>query len=345
MLYPNIFEKETEDIVEKVFLTLLSFNKEYNSILKVDNLEEASGDTKHVLSVDGAVEAASVISSAENKNVFLINEAFNDNLKNINTNLQSNFYKLYYSLNNLIPKLVNKEKSINLSILNMHSPRIHSENVLENVIHRESLDIKNDVAMLRSIGGINIFVPADAKEAEYLLKIAEKNISKKNHNNVSYFKMSGSPSPKIFAEEFFEKDGNLKEWTGMPDIMYLSKNIEAPFEVAIIACGPIIYNTIIAARELEEKNYKVTILNVSLLNSSSEYLNQKIKTFINNFVHNHKNILTVEEHSKIGGLGSLVAESVLENRHSNNVRVERLGIEDDLSARNIIGKCEEIVGF
>lgn len=346
MLNPNIFKKELESIVDNVFLTLLSFDKEYNSILKIDNLEESSLNTKNILPGGGAVEIASILSQEEGKNIFLINEDFNDHLKNISTGLQNNFYKIYSGLTRVSKKnLNNKNKILNLSVLNISSPRLYHENRLNSFIYRESGDINVDVAMLRSLGSVNIFVPADKEEASYLLKVAEKNFFKKNTNNLSYFKISGTHSPKIFDSNFFEKDGHLREWTGMPEIVYISKNIDSVFDISIIACGPILYNALIAAKELEDRNYKVTVLNMSLINSNSEIINQKIENYINNFSDNHKNIITIEEHSRNGGMGSLIAEVVSRGRHSGNVRVERMGLENDLSPRNIISKSEEIIGF
>lgn len=131
----------------------------------------------------------------------------------------------------------------------------------------------------------------------------------------------------------------------MPEIVYFSKNLEYTFELAIIVCGPILFNVLLAAKELEGMNYKVSVLNISLISSSSEYTNEKIKSFINNFAENYKNILTVEEHSKKGGMGSLIAEIVAENKNRLNARVERMGIEDNLSPRGIIAKCEEVARY
>lgn len=127
--------------------------------------------------------------------------------------------------------------------------------------------------------------------------------------------------------------------------MYLSKNLEARSSIGLIASGPILYNTLQAAHELENLGYKVTVLNISLIASQSEYVNQKIHSFLNNFCETHKNILTIEEHSKIGGLGSLVSEIVTENKNQANLKIISLGIEDNLSPRNIISKVEEIIGY
>jgi len=345
MLNKNLFDKseqEYKDMVETSFFTLADFQDDTNIVLKVDNMEEPSGNVRHIFRAEEAIQIASVISKNQNKNVFLVNEAFNDDLKNTNTSLMDNFYKLYSGLAKVLPR---RGETMNLAVLNMQCPLIHHENELAAALYLNSRETMNDIAMLRNLGRVNIFVPADALEASYLLKVVEKNFFKEGRTNFSYFKLSSTKSPKIFEENYFEKDGHLKEWTGMPEIIYFSKNLEAPREVAIIACGPILYNTILAAKELEEMNYKVTVLNISLISSNSEYINEKIKAFINNFADTHKNVVTVEEHSKVGGLGSLITEIVAENKNKLNVRVERMGIEDNLSARSIITKCEEIVGY
>lgn len=349
MLNQNLFQNgkiEYQDQVEKVFFTLAQMSDENNVILKVDNLEEASKNTRHIVPAAEAVAISTIISKSESKNVFLVNEAYDDNLKNLNTGLMDNFYKLYFGLTKILPKYVDKKDAdVNVSIVNMQCPIIHHDSPLAAALYLESKETKNDVAILRNFGSVNIFVPADSVEADYLLRVVEKNLGRKERNTFSYLKLQSEASPKIFSEDFFIKDGNLKEWTGLPEIVYISKNLDSAFEVAIIASGPILYNALLAAKELEDRNYKVTVLNISLIQSNSEFINQKIATFINNFADTHKNIITIEEHSKVGGLGSLVCESVAQNTNRQAIRVERLGHGDNLSPRNIIAKCEEIVGF
>lgn len=349
MLHKNLFQKDKEEFqnqIEKVFFTLAEFSDDNNIVLKVDNLEEASGNLTHIFPAEEAVQIGAILSKNQNKNVFLINESFNENLKNIHTGLMDNFYKLYSGLSKSVFKFLNnKEKEVNFSLLNIQAPLIHEDNELAEALYIDNPEIKNDIALLRNLGGVNIFVPADAGEARYLLQVAEKNYFKNDRNDFSYFKMSGAAAPKIFEEDYFEKEGSLKEWTGLPEIVYVSKNLEAPFEIGIIASGPILYNALYAAKELEEMNNKVVVLNMSLISSNSKTKNEKIRNFVQQFAETHKNILTIEEHSKVGGMGSLIAEIVAESRDDKFVKVERLGLEDDLSPRNIIAKAEEIMSL
>ena len=148
----------------------------------------------------------------------------------------------------------------------------------------------------------------------------------------------------IYEDDFFDKENSLREWTGLPEKIYFSKNLEQSLgDILLISCGHIMYNVLIAAKDLEEKGFKVNVLKISLLSSSSSDLNQKIKDSISNFLDEHKNILVVEEHSKIGGLASMIAEISSSKNRSKNVVIASLGIEDDLSPRNIVLKGEEIV--
>lgn len=346
MLSPNLFledDKQKSNQIERALSTLMNFDRERNKIIKVDTKEESISDDKYLFPAEDIVHIASTISQEEEKKVFILNEAFNSDFKNIYDSLKYNFIKIYSGLVYLQKKYL--KESISVIILNMLTPNLHKKNISESLVFVSNKEIGNDIALMRNLGKINIFIPADANEAEYLLKVNEKGLFKNQNNNFSYFRLNDSVFPEIFSREFFEKDGNLKEWSPLPEIVYISKNIDSAFSIAIIACGPVLYNAILAAKELENRNYKVTVLNMSLISSNNEYTNQKIKIFIQNFAEHNKNILTVEEHSKIGGLGSLISEIVSEKGKELHVKVERLGLEDDLSSQNIISKAEEISGF
>lgn len=345
MLEKDLFKEgviKRENMIRNSFLTLANFNDDNNTILKVDNLEETVRNVKHIFRAEEAIQIATIFSEEMNQNVFLINEVFNDNLKNNSTSLMDNFYKLYAGLNKIV---LRKHKALNVSILNMQCPVIHHENQLASDLYLPSLEANNDIAILRNLQGVNIFSPADATEADYLLKMVEKDFYKEGKSNFSYFKLISEDTPKIFDGEYFERDGHLKEWNGLPELVYMSKTLEANYEVGLIATGPILYNVLLAAKDLEDQGYKVQVLNVSLISANSEYLNSKIREYLNNFCQNNKNIITIEEHSKIGGLGSLVSEIVAQNKSYTTVKVESLGVEDNLSPRNIISKAEEISGY
>ena len=58
--------------------------------------------------------------------------------------------------------------------------------------------------------------------------------------------------------------------------------------------------------------------------SSIKPLNEK---YIIRILKNYKNIITVEDHSIIGGLGSIIAEIIAKNNLNKNLKIH--GIKDD----------------
>jgi len=295
-------------------------------------------------------------------------------------NLIADNYSDFLRAWNQLRKLVYKKFSQkNLTVLNLVFNYENSENQEndEKTETSEDLDLADnylnnlenleqntrDIALMRSLSSVNIFVPADNLEAEYLLKsISSENLSSNitsqdfeknnpdlnlnlesnnslsNVYNLNYFRISKNSSPAIFNAEYFEK----KNYNGLPEIIYLSKKLDNYLQITLITCGPILYNVLLAAIELEKNNFSVTVINVSTLHSNLENIQKNINNFFINLAKDHKNILTVEEHSKIGGLGSMICEFLSKEK---NLKIARLGIEDNLSPRNIMTKAEAIVGW
>ena len=97
MLHRNLFDKdkrEYENMIDNAFQALIDFSDETSIVLKVDNLAEASQNAYHIFPSEIALQVSKILSEVESKNVFLVNEAYDSNLKNTNTYPQDNFYKL-----------------------------------------------------------------------------------------------------------------------------------------------------------------------------------------------------------------------------------------------------------
>lgn len=340
ILNQNLFTKQ-EDFSSMSEILFDSSIINYINNKKENNLERAAVFSEKEINV-------------ENKNVFIIN----GDKDIIAQNLQSDNYRNFLNIWDNLRKVVLKNyKNISINILNFIGRVENNFNDLEILEEK-----KRDIVLMRSINNINIFVPADIFEAKYLLRInLEKNnlenIAKqylnnsdklnKNKNHFSYFRLSNEISRTIFDKDYFEnKIKNKKIYTGEPEIIYISKNQESHFEITLVSCGPIIYNVIIAAKELEKNNFKVTVLNVSTLISNDENINNNIKKFWRNFSLYHKNILIIEEHSNIGGLGSIIIELLNEEKNINsNIKIKKLGIENDLSVRNIVYQAENFISI
>lgn len=146
-----------------------------------------------------------------------------------------------------------------------------------------------DVAVMRSISNIIILSPADClsvvKATEAAAKIKEP----------VYLRLSGTMNnPIVYKENFdFEigKAISLREGT----------------DVTIIATGSMVYNSIKAADELEAKGISAGVIDMHTIKPLDVEAVERAAQA--------KLIVTVEEHSKIGGLGGAVAEALALKSH------------------------------
>ncbi|MCR4330332.1 MAG: transketolase family protein, partial [Patescibacteria group bacterium] len=72
-------------------------------------------------------------------------------------------------------------------------------------------------------------------------------------------------------------------------------------QVGIIACGALVYNALMAAKELEADGVGVSVLNLATIKPFD-------KKGVLDFAKKHEALVTVEEHQVHGGMGSAVAE-------------------------------------
>ncbi len=105
-------------------------------------------------------------------------------------------------------------------------------------------------------------------------------------------------------------------------------------DITVIACGACVYQAIQAAKILDyDHKIKVRVLNMHTLKPID-------KEAILKAVNDTRRIITVEDHTVIGGLGSAVAEVVVESGKACAFR--RLGLQDHFSA---IGLHEDLMAM
>ncbi len=140
-----------------------------------------------------------------------------------------------------------------------------------------------DIAVMRTIPGIKIFSPADCAEMGKMLhKISDKNLGP------SYIRLTGIPgSPIVYNQKFNFSPGE-------PNVLKKGKDI------LIIGTGSVLSQCIIASKELEKFKLKCEVINLHTLKPTNHKLLNTIKKF--------KTVITVEEHSLIGGLYSIISE-------------------------------------
>ncbi|MEK7196017.1 MAG: transketolase C-terminal domain-containing protein, partial [Patescibacteria group bacterium] len=142
----------------------------------------------------------------------------------------------------------------------------------------------DDIATMRVMANMKVFVPCDAIEAKKATLAAAKLWGP------IYLRFGREKTPVITTEE-------TPYTPGKAEIFWQSK---AP-KVAIIACGPILHNALSAAKELEKEKIGTIVVN----NHTIKPLDEKT---ILEIVRKCGAVVTVEEHQVAGGMGSAVAE-------------------------------------
>ena len=156
-----------------------------------------------------------------------------------------------------------------------------------------------DVALMRSIPGMTIIVPCDAKETWRAVKAAAE------IQGPVYLRLARLPSP-IFEEEMpFEvgKANTLREGT----------------DVAVFTCGIMVDECLQAAEQLSAKGISAAVINMHTIKPLDEEA-------VVRFASSCGAIVTVEEHSVIGGLGDAVGDVLLRNRCA--IPFEKIGVQD-----------------
>lgn len=186
-----------------------------------------------------------------------------------------------------------------------------------------------DLSIMRSLPNMVVLSPADAIETKQCIAKAAE------HNGPVYIRLGRAKVPVIFDENYkFEigKGVELKEGN----------------DVTIIATGVMVDRALKASESLKEEGISARVINIPTIKPID-------KDIIIKAAKETKGIVTVEEHSIIGGLGSAVAEVVGENHPTRVLRIgtmDTFGESGDgfelldkygLSVENIVNKAKELL--
>lgn len=156
-----------------------------------------------------------------------------------------------------------------------------------------------DISLMRSVPNMTVLVPADGIEAEKMILEAAK------FNGPMYVRLGRSAVPTLFDESYEFKIGK-------------GAVLRDGNDATIIACGIMVNEALVAAEMLKEENIDVRVINMSTIKPIDTEL-------IVSAAKETKAIVTAEEHSIIGGLGSAVSEVVSEN---HPIIVKKVGMND-----------------
>ena len=141
-----------------------------------------------------------------------------------------------------------------------------------------------DIATMRVIANMKVFVPCDAIEAK------KATIAAANIYGPVYLRFAREKTPVVTTE-------GTPFTPGKAEIFWQSKKPQ----VAIIACGPLVYNALLAARDLEKDGIGAMVVN----NHTIKPMDEKRITEV---AKKCGAVVTVEEHQVVGGMGGAVAE-------------------------------------
>lgn len=158
-----------------------------------------------------------------------------------------------------------------------------------------------DMAWTRAIANMTVIVPADPAETSAALRAAAA------HEGPVFLRLSRMPVPDIHPADYEFRIGRVGRLRDGSD-------------VTLIANGVMVCRALEAAALLEKDGIEAGVLNMSTVRPlDTQAIAEAAMT---------GPIVTVEEHTVVGGLGSAVAEAVVE---SHPVRMRRLGFPGEFA--------------
>lgn len=158
-----------------------------------------------------------------------------------------------------------------------------------------------DIAITRCWPDIEIYVPCDTIEAKKAtIAAADTKLS-------VYLRFTRDKTPVITTEETPFEVGKLQDF-------WISENPQA----TIFATGYMVAYALLAAKELEEEGFPVTVVNVATIKPLDI-------DGILRFTGNTGAVVTVEDHQVHGGMGSAIAEALALN---HPLPMEFVGLQD-----------------
>ncbi len=156
-----------------------------------------------------------------------------------------------------------------------------------------------DLALMRVIPGMTVVHPADAVSTKKLLEQIA------GENGPAYVRLGRLNIPVLYDE-----DAKIELGKG--------SCVKDGGDVTVIACGLMVNEAMMAAEELEKEGISVRVIDMHTIKPIDEEIIVKAAS-------ETKAIVTAEEHSVIGGLGSAVAEVVVKRRPT---RMAMVGVQD-----------------
>jgi transketolase len=158
-----------------------------------------------------------------------------------------------------------------------------------------------DIALMRAMPNMVVIVPADTIEAKKATVEVAKN------GKPTYIRLTREKTPIFTTDRSPFKIGRA-------ETLWEDKDPQ----VAIIACGPLVYEALLAAKELEKSKLSCLVINCHTVKPIDERVVIRAAKVTGA-------VVTVEEHQMNGGLGGAVSEVLSKNFP---VPIEFVGMPD-----------------
>ena len=187
-----------------------------------------------------------------------------------------------------------------------------------------------DIAIMRVIPNMTVFVPADAVETVAAVRAAVE------IDGPVYIRLGRLGVPVIHGDDFVFKPGR-------------AVTLREGKDVTLVATGIMVTTALEAAAQLAAEGIEATVLDMHTIKPLDAEA-------VISAANSTGAIVTAEEHSIIGGLGSAVAEVLAEN---SPVPLKRVGIQDSfgesgkpaellekygLTTKHLVSAAKEVLG-
>ena len=167
-----------------------------------------------------------------------------------------------------------------------------------------------DIALMRVIPGMTVIVPADAKEAR------KATFALADLQGPAYMRLARLATP-VFEEDYpFE--------IGKANVLREGK------DAAVFACGLMVNEALEAAKLLAAEGIEISVINVHTIKPIDAEC-------VTKYAEKCGNVVTVEEHSVIGGLGDAVADVLM---GKVNCKFQKIGVQDQFGQS---GKAADVL--
>ncbi len=170
-----------------------------------------------------------------------------------------------------------------------------------------------DLSLMRVLPNMKVFCPSDDIQTKWLIKEISK------IDGPCYVRLCRLATPEIYDESQKFEIGKMVQ-------------IGEGKDATIFATGVTVSEAIKAQKELKEKGIDVRVIDVHTIKPLDEEMVLKC-------AKETKRLISIEDHSILGGMGSAIAEVLTD---SYPIKLERMGVNDKFGKS---GKAEELLKY